>query len=370
MSESVRILMVNYKMQCAGIEAFIMNMYRNIDRNKIQFDFLVHYEEKQYYDDEIEELGGKIYRLSIRDDNRFGKYFRDLDTFFKKHPEYRIVHGHMESFGVFYLRAAKKAGVPVRIAHSHIAQKNNGIKGYVKNILNKGFGRYATDKFACSEAAGEFVFGKNSKYMILNNAIDTEKFRYDENIRRDVRRELSISENQFVIGHVGRFNVQKNHEFLIDIFAEIRKKDPSAVLLLIGEGDLQERIKNKIDTLKLSKYVQFLGVRRDINRLYQAMDMFLMPSLFEGLPVSGIEAQAAGLKCIFSNTVTRQTAITKNVEFISLNTDASMWADAVFKWKNAYVREDTSKDIIHAGYDIREQALKLQNFYLEALHRK
>ncbi len=370
MQQPIRVLMVNYKMQCAGIEAFIMNMYRNIDRSKVQFDFLVHYEEPQFYDEEINALGGKIYRLSIREDNNFLKYFHDLKSFFSQHPEYQIIHGHMESFGIFYFKEAKKQNIPVRIAHSHIAQRNKGIKGVLKNLLNKGFKSYATNLFACSDAAGKFLFGDRADYKVFNNAIDTRNFEYNEQIRKEVRAELGIEDNQFVIGHVGRFNTQKNHKFLVDIFNEIKIRDKNAVLLLIGEGDLQEQIKDKVSILGLSENVKFLGVRKDVNRLYQAMDIYLMPSLFEGLPVSGIEAQTAGLKCIFSDTVTSQTALTDNTEFLSLNNSAEYWAQESIKWKGGYLRENQSGKIKTAGYDIQEQAVVLQEFYLNSLEKK
>lgn len=363
----IRVLVINYKMHCAGIESFIMNVYRNIDREKVQFDFLVHYTERQFYDDEIERMGGKIYRLSIREDNNFLKYVKELKKFFYEHPEYKIVHGHMESFGIFYLKAAREAKIPIRIAHSHIAQKNRGIKGSIKTILNKGYKWYATDLFACSEVAGKFIFGDKAKYKIFNNAIDAKTFKYNEKIRDEVREELGISDEQFVIGHVGRFNTQKNHNFLVDIFNEIYKADKNAILLLIGEGDLYEYIEEKVAKLELMNNVRLLGVRKDTNRLYQAMDIFLMPSLFEGLPISGIEAQAAGLKCIFSNTITVEVALTKNTEFISLDAEAKEWAKEVLKWKFAYSREEQTKEIEAAGYDIHEQAIELQKFYLEAL---
>ena len=357
--------MINYMMQCAGIESFIMNMYRNVEKTKVQFDFLVHYTKRQFYDDEIERMGGKIYRLSIREDNNFPKYTRDLKNFFSEHPEYKIVHGHMESFGGFYLSAAKKAGVPVRIAHSHIAQKNKGFKGTFKNVLNRSFKTFATDLFACSDAAGKFVFGNNADFTVYNNAIDTSLFAYQEEIRNNVRQELGIAPDKFVIGHVGRFNAQKNHDFLIDIFREVKIQDSSAVLLLIGEGNLENRIKSRIKAFGLEDSVRLLGIRRDVNRLYQAMDVFVMPSLFEGLPVSGIEAQTAGLKCIFSDRVTKQTALTENAGFLPLESGAGRWAHSILEYHTGYSRNDVTTTIIHAGYDIKDQANKLQDFYLE-----
>ncbi|WP_186576556.1 glycosyltransferase family 1 protein [Aquibacillus kalidii] len=368
MGKTIRVLMINYKMQCAGIESFIMNMYRNIDRTKVQFDFLVHYKERQFYDDEIEELGGKIYRLSVREDNNFIKYKKDLKNFFSMHPKYDIVHGHMESFGKFYLKAAKDAGVPIRIAHSHIAQRNSGLKGFIKNYLNKSFKTYSTELFACSDAASNYAFGDDAEVTIYNNAIDSERFKYNATIRERVRYELGL-ENKFVIGHIGRFNTQKNHSFLIDVFQAVHAKEPNAVLLLIGEGDLEPKIKAKVKYLKLTNSVLFIGIRRDVERLYQGMDLFILPSLFEGLPVSGIEAQAAGLKCVFSDNVTRQTTITKNTEYLSLSENVNTWANEILKLKDGYIRVDESNSILESGYDIKKQAESLQNFYIDAVKK-
>jgi glycosyltransferase involved in cell wall biosynthesis len=367
--EPIRVLMINYKMQCAGIESFIMNIYRNIDRTKVQFDFLVHYAQRQFYDEEIEQLGGRIYRLTVREDNDFVKYFRDLKRFFEEHIEYMIVHGHMESFGQFYLKAAMNAGVPIRIAHSHIAQKNNDLKGMVKYWLNKGYGKYATDLFACSEIAGKFMFGENASFTVWNNAIDVEMFSFNIDIRKIMREKLDISDGQLVIGHVGRFNTQKNHTFLIDIFCEIKKIRNNAVLLLIGGGDLEYQIANKVEKMQLGESVRFMGVRKDVNMLYQAMDVFLMPSLFEGLPVSGIEAQTAGLPCVFSDTVTRETDITGNVSFISLSEKPSEWADRICKMLDTFKRENQGDTIASKGYDIKHQADMLAQYYLDAYYR-
>lgn len=368
MSEPIRILIVNYKMQCAGIESFIMNMYRAIDKDVIQFDFLVHYKKEQFYDEEILNMGGNIYRLTVREDNNFLKYFIDLKKFFKIHNEYKIVHGHMESFGIFYLYAAKLAGIQIRIAHSHIAEKNKGLKGTIKGFLNRYYKKYATDLFACSDAAGKFMFGSDIQYKVFNNAIDSHKFKYDKTVRDLCRKELGFNEEQFVIGHIGRFNTQKNHSFLIDIFSEINRIHDNSILLLIGEGDLKSSIKDKVKQRGLEEKVFFLGVRKDVQWLYQAMDVFVMPSLFEGLPVAGIEAQASGLKCIFSSEVTRQTSITSNVEYISLNESPKYWAIEIVKWYNSYLRCDMSKEIIDAGYDIYNQAKVLQDYYLERVN--
>lgn len=213
-NEPIRVLHIVPNMQAGGLETLIMNIYRNIDRTKVQFDFLVHYTGNYFYDDEIRSLGGRIYKLSVRDDNNFIKYLKDLDAFFKKHPEYKIVHGHMESLGQFYFKAAKKNGVPVRVAHSHNSATENTIKGKIKGLLLKRYKVFATDYFACSQKAGEFMFA-NKKFTVLKNAIIVNNFIYNENERNRLRKELGIK-GKIVIGHAGRFCEQKNHKFLID----------------------------------------------------------------------------------------------------------------------------------------------------------
>ncbi|GAA0827190.1 glycosyltransferase family 1 protein [Clostridium tertium] len=365
MTKPIRVLMVNYKMQCAGIESFIMNMYRNIDREKVKIDFLVHYSERQFYDDEIERMGGKIYRLSIREDNNFIKYKLELNKFFNNHPEYKIVHGHMESFGVFYLREAKKNGIPIRVAHSHIAKRNSGIKGYMKSVLNMFYKTYATHLFACSIDSGKFIFGRKENFIVYNNAIDVDKFKFNKDVSDNIRTEFDIN-NNFVIGHVGRFNTQKNHIFLIKVFNEVHKRNDKVTLLLLGEGELENEIKNMVKKLGLENNIKFLGVRSDMDRIYQAMDLFILPSLFEGLPVSAIEAQAAGLKCILSDRITKETTMTDNIEYLSLNSGLSKWANEILKYNNNYERKDTSKLIKLSGYDIKSQAKQLQDFYCDS----
>ncbi|MDP4178298.1 MAG: glycosyltransferase family 1 protein [Bacillota bacterium] len=363
MSEPIRVLHVTYKMHCAGIEAFIMNLYRNIDRSKVQFDFLVHYTERQFYDDEIENLGGRIYRLSVREDNNFIKYFNDLKSFFSEHKEYKIVHAHMESFGMFYLNYAKKANIPVRIAHSHNDKVDPSLKGFIKNIMNKPFKLLSTDYMACSDASGKYLFG-NKKYLVVKNAIDAQKFIYNNNVRNEVRKELQI-ENKFVVGHIGRFNDQKNHTFLIDIFNELHKINDNAVLLLLGTGELESNIKEKVKQLGLIDYVYFLGVRKDTDRLYQAMDVFVFPSLYEGLGIVGIESQASGLMTICSDGIPAEARITEYFDCLSLKDDPMKWAVKINKYSQPYERKNTYKQIEEAGFDVHSSAKKLEEYYLK-----
>lgn len=262
-NEPIRVLHIVPNMQAGGLETLIMNIYRNIDRTKVQFDFLVHYTGNYFYDDEIRSLGGRIYKLSVRDDNNFIKYLKDLDAFFKKHPEYKIVHGHMESLGQFYFKAAKKDGVPVRVAHSHNSATENTFKGKIKGLLLKRYKVFATDYFACSQKAGEFMFA-NKKFTVLKNAIIVNNFIYNENERNRLRKELGI-EGKIVIGHAGRFCEQKNHKFLIDVFKKIADLENNAVLLLIGAGETFEKVKEQVCEYGLEERVIFLGVRKDIN---------------------------------------------------------------------------------------------------------
>lgn len=357
----IRVLQVVPNMNSGGLENLIMNIYRNIDREKVQFDFLVHYKKKCFFDDEIESLGGKIYRFSIREDNNIIKYVRDLNLFFKNHPEYKVVHGHMASLGFIYLGIAKKHKVPVRIAHSHGTSHLKTIKGYIKYLTFKLVKYKANVNFACSTEAGNYLFGKKREFEFIPNAIDMDNFEYNENIRNEYRNKLNI-DNKLVIGHVGRFNLQKNHTFLLDIFSELVKQNHNTILLLIGNGELEGEIKGRIKTLGLEKNVKMLGVRKDVNKLYQAMDIFVMPSLFEGLPLTGIEAQASKIKCFFADTITREVIITNNTEFLSLNVPAKLWADTIIKNSN-YERKNVK--IINQDFNIKSLAKKMQERYIE-----
>ena len=361
----IRVLQVVPNMHRAGLETLIMNIYRNIDRNVIQFDFLVHYKDRFDYDDEIDALGGKIYRLSVRNDNNLLKYLKDLKRFFKEHPEYKIVHGHMESFGFLYSRAAKRAGVKTIIAHSHNAMIEPTLKGRIKNLMNKPWKRYANVLFACSRKAGDFMF-RGAPYVVINNGIRCEDFVYNPEVREECRRELGV-ERKLVLGHIGRFDPQKNHDFLIDLFADYAATHPDAILLLVGEGALEQNIRKKTEQLELSDRVRFLGVRSDTSRLYQAMDLFLLPSLFEGLPVVGIEAQSAGLPMLTADTVTPELCVTDFVEMLSLSETAEKWGQRIDTMLEKLERRNTLAEMEKAGYNIRYTAAFLQDFYCKRM---
>jgi len=368
--EPKRVLIVVGKMHFGGIETMIMNFYRNIDRSKVQFDFLLNYEEPGVFDDEIRQLGGRIYimpRLFFK--NTF-KYIKALFKFFNEHKEYEVVHGHLTSIGFVYLTIAKLCGVKTAVIHAHYTSVDNTIKGFSEKITRLPLRFCADYYFACSNAAGRFVYGKNMlkkpNYRVILNGVIVDNFIFNKEIRDEKRKELNI-EDKFVIANIGRFELQKNHVFLIDIFSEIYRKDKNAVLLLIGKGSLEDGIREKVKKLGLEGAVMFVGLRSDINKLMQAFDIFLLPSHYEGLPVVGVEAQTAGLKCFFSDAITTETDITGSCEFITLNNSAEFWADEILKYKDGYERKNTEAYIEKAGYDIKKQAKWLENFYLDCM---
>lgn len=358
----VRVLHIVTYMGRGGLETMLMNYYRNMDRTKVQFDFVVHRDFKADYDDEIEELGGIIYRLPRL--NPFSiKYKKALGDLLESHPEYRIVHVHQDCLSSVALKIAKEKGVPVRIGHSHNANQDRNIKYLIKLWYMRSIPRYATDLFACGKDAGEWMF-RGHEYSILNNAINTDEFVFSPEVRKNKRDELKLTD-EFLVGHVGRFSPQKNHTFLIDVFNEIVKLDNNSKLLLVGSGSLADVIKEKVETLGLQEKVLFLGNRDDVNQLMQAMDVFVFPSLYEGIGIVNIEAQAAGLKCFASNTVPKVAQmIDENFTFISLDKSPKDWASIIITTKNAK-RENCKKQIMKANYDIKTNAKWLQDFYLE-----
>ena len=367
----IRVLHSVSNMDRAGIETMIMNYYRNIDRNKVQFDFLCNKPQKGAYNEEIKKLGGRIYVSPGFNPVKYFKYKKYFKKITEDEPDIKIIHAHNGPLAYFSLHCARINKFPNRIAHAHATMipysksKILDIKWIYKNLFKNRIKNEANYYFGCSTEACKFYFGVEKKYTLINNAIDIEKFIYNEEIREKIRNELGIKKEEFVIGHVGRFMNQKNHKFLIDIFNEIYKKNKNAILLLIGIGELENEIFEKVKSLGLDKNVIFAGSVSNVNEYYQAMDVFILPSLFEGLPVVGIEAQAAGLKCFMSDTITDEVAITENVKFLNLKNDSlDIWADEILKSKE-YIRKDMSKEIIKAGYSIKEEAKKLQDIYLK-----
>ncbi len=364
--EPIRIAQIIGKWLGGGVESVVMNYYRHIDRTKIQFDFICDEDSTNIPYDEIKKLGGKI--ILVPPYQKVFEYQKDLIKIFKDN-NYKIVHSHLNTLSVFPLRAAKKAGVPVRIAHSHsTTNKKEWKKNLVKQILRPFSKVYATDYMCCSELAGRWLFG-NKEYdkgnvYLLNNAIDLDKFKYDEKIRKEKRKELNIKDDTLVIGHVGRFVEQKNHRFLIDIFNEVHKQNENSILLLVGQGPLMEEMKEKVKTLGIEDSVKFLGQRNDVNELYQVFDVFCLPSLYEGLPVVGIEAQATGLLCVLSDDMTKETKVLNETKFLSLKQSASVWAKIILNKQLMLLdKNNTTKKMSAVGYDINIESFKLEKIY-------
>lgn len=359
---SIRVLQVVTYMQRGGLETMLMNYYRNIDRSKVQFDFLVHRDFEADYDREILELGGKIYHFPVL--NPFGyDYLKKLDLFYKEHPEYRIVHSHLDCLAGIPLKYAKKNGVPVRIAHAHNSNQTKNLKYPVKLFCRENITKNATHLFACSEEAGEWMF-RGQPFRILHNAIDAEKYSYNPETREKTRREFRFGRDTLVVGHVGRFMPQKNHSFILDIFKEVLKTKPDSKLLLAGEGDLEQEIKKKAALQHISDKVIFAGVRSDVPELLQAMDVFVLPSIYEGLPLVIVEAQAAGLPCLISDKVPIECEKTHGlVRQMRLDAGAEKWAEAVLEAVSVE-RKNTSEEIREADFDIKENGKRLEQFYL------
>ena len=345
-----------------GLETVLMNYYRNIDRSKVQFDFLVHRDFRADYDNEIETLGGKIYHLPRLVPWK-KSYINALDTFFKNHPEYKIVHIHQDCLSSVALKVAKNNCIPIRIAHSHANSQDINLKYPIKMYYRRLIPKYATELLACSQSAGDWMF-KGAYFKVLNNAIDTTKYSHNQDTASKVRKLLFIPQDSFVVGHIGRFAPVKNHSFLLEIFSKIKQKKPNAILLLVGDGELNNEIRKKVTRMDLNTSVVFAGVRDDVYNMLQAFDVFVMPSIYEGLGLAIIEAQASGLQCVVSDNVSKECNVTDLVSFFSLSKSAEDWADFIIS-KAGKERQSTLDAIIKSGYDIRENALWLQNHYIE-----
>lgn len=372
MSESmtrqpIRVLNMFTIMDRGGAETMVMNYYRHIDRTKVQFDFLVHREQRGAYDDEIERMGGRIYRMCPVYPQNFSRYKRDLRTFFRAHPEYKIIHSHMSELGYFAFREAERQGVPVRICHAHNAPHGFDAKMIMRTYFKKRMMPYLTHLFMCGEESGKWLYGEKNKsrFIMLNNAIDAAVYSFDASKREEMRRQLDLTD-ELVIGHVGRFNPQKNHPFLLDIFAALLKKEPNAALLLVGGGADMPKIQAKAQELGIAERVRFLGVRSDVADLMQTMDVFAFPSLYEGLPVTMVEAQASGLPCIISDKVPPECILTDGlVNIMPLSVSPEVWAEKILTMR-AVPRTDRHEEIAAHGFDISTEAVKLQEFYLKA----
>ena len=352
-------------MDCGGAETMIMELYRNIDRTKIQFDFVVHTEKKGYFDDEICSLGGRIFRVPKFSYQTIIKYRNRWNKLLSEHTEWTIIHGHVRSTASIYLSIGRKLG-RYTIAHSHSISSGKGLSSVVKDLLQK---RIKADYYlACSEAAGKWLFGEqivcSDKFSVLHNSISSNKYIFDEQIRKNTRNELNCKD-AFLVGHVGSFYDVKNHCFLLDVFKVICEKKPLSKLILVGDGYLKEKIEMRVKELCISDKVIFTGVRSDVNKLLMAMDVFVFPSKFEGLGMVIIEAQATGLCSVISDKVPNEAIITEGLVSVkSLNDTPKQWADYILSLNN----DDRTSHLMEIkvnGYDISESTTWIEEFYSE-----
>lgn len=368
----IRIAQIIGKWVGGGVEAVVMNYYRNIDHNKIQFDFICDSDSTNIPYQEIESLGGKV--ILVPPYQKVIEYQKELRRVLKD-GDYKIVHSHINTLSVFPLMAAKKVGVPIRIAHSHsTTNKVEWKKNLMKIALRPLSKIFATSYFACTEHAGRWMFGDknfdNNDVYVLNNAIDLEVFKYDKKIRKMKREELGIKDDALVIGHIGRFVQQKNHSYLIDVFNKLHQKNSNSVLVLAGQGPLIDEVKCKVNDLNLQDSVKFLGQRSDVSELYQALDVFLFPSIYEGLGIVLIEAECAGVPCFASTDVPAIAKVTDNLDFISLNEQPDVWATKILDSLKDYKRKDCMKVVQNAGYDIKIEVKKLEEKYNDLLKKR
>lgn len=365
MGSPIRVLHAVVNMNRGGAETLLMNLYRNIDRTKIQFDFLTCKEGA--FDEEIQNLGGIIHRIPYITDVGHWGYFRALNHFFSSNKGYKIVHSHMDKMSGLVLKVAKEHNIPTRIAHSHnTSSEGNSLAKLYKWYVGKNILTSATHYMACSEKAAEWLFkDKIHRVQILKNGIEPEGFKFSSLNRERIRGEFGIKNSDFVIGHIGRFNEQKNHYFLLDVFAKIAKVEKNAYLLLVGDGILREQLKKKAISLKLENKVIFTGVRSDIPNLLQGMDLFAFPSLHEGLPVTLIEAQSAGIPCLISDVITEEVDLGLGlVEYLPIKKH-QQWVDAITTKMSTSTNRfiDSAQILSDKGYNIKNTASWTEGFY-------
>ena len=345
---------------CGGIENFVMNYYRHIDRKRVQFDFLVHSKKKGYYDDEIKALGGEIYYLSLLDDRNVVRYIGDLFHFFTEHKEYRIIHGQVRGFAPVYFMIALLCGVPIRISHSHVNNVESTFTGRMLNAVVSLIKYCSNVHWACSLLAGEYMYGNRGIFQVIPNAISTKRFFPKPQIREEVRKELRL-EGKFVIGNIGRYCLQKNQKFLLRIFESLLQIIPDSMMLLIGEGELKKELQEEARQLGIDSFVCFLPPQTCIENYYQAMDVFVLPSFFEGFPLVLVEAQACQVLCVTSTNVTTEANLSGNIRYLSLELSPMEWAEAIIEqWESKTASSETTQN---KQYDIEYAAVALMKKY-------
>lgn len=363
MTKCVRVLQMIGSLNMGGSQSMIMNIYRNTDRDKIQFDFIVDTPQEDFYANEIKELGGRIYVMPKFKGTNLLELKRAWNHFFKAHTEYKIIHSHVRSYAVIYINIAKKYGLKT-IIHSHSTSNGEGVQSLIKSVLQYPL-RYSADYLAaCSAEAGEWLYGKRAcrkpNYMLIPNGICVDDFLPSDKIKKRYSDEFG-TDGKFVVGHIGRFHEAKNHMFLLDVFKKVHDRNNNAILILVGDGDLRIQIENKINNLGLNNSVILTGSRNDVAGILQIMDVFAFPSLWEGLPVTLVEAQAAGLPCVISNNITHDVDLSDLICRLPIDNE-DLWCDKLLKKREKKI---VTESIISAGFDVRDTAQKLTDFYVK-----
>ena len=364
----IRVAQIIGRVCNGGVEAMINSIFEHIDHNQVTFDFFVESTSLIINRERIEKLGGRI--IEIPSYKSLFKFKKALKTNFENN-NYDIVHSNLNTLSFIVLKVAKKCGIQVRIAHAHsTTNKKEKIRHLIKNILKHKSKKYATHYFACSEKAGRWQFSDKTfnegKVQIIDNAIDVNKFSFNLNKRSQIRYLLNIKENEQIIGHIGRFDLQKNHDFLLDVFKCLQKSNKNIRLLLIGDGDLKPLIENRVQKEHISGVI-FTGCVSNTSDYYNAMDCFVLTSLYEGLPVVGVEAQANGLKCFFSDQVTPEAKLIDTTEFIALSDSCEVWANRL---KDYFLDSKRSNQPIPNCYNIDFIANKVLQLYKSFLSNK
>ena len=394
MGSPIIVLHVVGRLDIGGAESRIMDLYRNIDREKVQFHFVQHTSDRCAFEEEVERLGGKVYSVPRFNVKNYISYKKAWKNLFQAHPEIKVVQGHMTSTAAIYLPIAQKAGVEITIAHARSAGVDPGLKGYLTRLLRRNLYEKCDYRFTCSEMAGESVFGDQKqisrKAIFIPNAIEVDKFKFDQETRDRIRYELGLKD-KFVIGHVGRFSHMKNHKYMLQILEqciriEKEKRLPETVLMFLGDGELKEEIMEQAVAMGISSRVLFMGNKRDVNRYYQSMDYFLLPSLYEGLPGTAVEAQASGLPGIMSDSVTEEAVVTDLIQMRSIKEEPGLWAEKIMETSETSARDYGRAEAVsgvennrkpdmkdrsyyaqivrEASFDVKEQAKRMQEFYL------
>lgn len=394
MNQPTIVLHVVGRLDIGGAESRIMDLYRNIDREKVQFHFVQHTKDHCAFEDEVERLGGRVYHVPRFNVKNYFTYKKAWENLFRSHPEIKVIQGHMTSTAAIYLPIAKKAGVEITIAHARSAGVDPGLKGYLTRFLRRNLYEKCDYRFTCSEMAGESVFGDQNqaerKAVFIPNAIEVDRFKFDSETREQIRHELGLKE-KFVIGHVGRFSHMKNHKYMLEILEqcikiEKEKRLQETVLMFLGDGELKEEIMEQAVSMGISSRVLFLGNKKDVYRYYQAMDYFLLPSFYEGLPGTAIEAQASGIPGIMSDSVTKEAVVTDLLKQRSIKEEPILWAKEIMQaarsiFQVSYEAEEKkdgqetfdrdikgrssyAQAVKEASFDIKEQAKRMQEFYL------